>query len=229
MDSVIKTKKGLIIAIDGPAGAGKSTVTKLVAQRLGYLYLNTGSMYRAVTLKALRVGISLEDVVALTEIAKNCQVEFESGGSVTTLDGEDVSKEIRTPEVDKYVSTVSKVSAVREAIVPQQRRIAKDGGVVVEGRDVTTVVFRDADLKLYLDASVEERAKRRYKELLKAQQGVTFDEVIKEIKARDALDSSRENSPLKVATDAVVVDTTNLSIKQVVEKILKLANEVKKG
>lgn len=218
-------KKGLIIAIDGPAGAGKSTVAKLTAEKLGYLYLNTGAMYRAVTLKALKAGVDFNHKNALTEIARNCQIEFEAGGSVTLLDGENVSAQLRSPEVDKYVSTVSQILAVREAIVPQQRRIAGDGGVVVEGRDVTTVVFQDADLKVFLNASIEERAKRRYKELLSVKQQVTLDEVVKEIKARDELDSSRAHSPLKIAADAKVIDTTNLTIQQVVAKIIELVTD----
>jgi cytidylate kinase len=181
-----------------------------------------------VTLKALKAGVDFNDKDALTEIARNCQIEFEAAGSVTLLDGEDVSARLRSPEVDKYVSTVSKIPSVREAIAPQQRRIAGDGGVVVEGRDVTTVVFQDADLKIFLSASIEERAKRRYKELLSVKQLVTLDEVVKEIKARDELDSSRAHSPLKIAADAKVIDTTNLTIPQVVAKIAKIIELVKR-
>ena len=214
--------KKLVIAIDGPAGSGKSTVAKLVAEKLGYLYLNTGAMYRAVTLKALRTGVDSNDEVALIEVAENCVIELADGGTRTLLDGVDVSDELHLPIVDKVISDIVKISAVRRAMVSQQQRIGREGGVVTEGRDVTTVVFPNADLKIYLDASIEMRAKRRYKELKEKGEGIPLSEVEADMQMRDKKDSSREDSPLRVAADAIVIDTTNLTIEESVEAIFRL-------
>ncbi|MBC8230721.1 (d)CMP kinase, partial [bacterium] len=214
--------KKLVIAIDGPAGSGKSTVAKLVADKLGYLYLNTGAMYRAVTLKALNTGINLGDEAALIYVAENCVIEFADGGAKTLLDRVDVSDEIHLPIVDKVISDVVKISGVRRAMVVQQQRIGKQGGVVAEGRDVTTVVFPNADVKIYLNASLQERAKRRYTELKEKGEGISLREVEADMLMRDEKDSSREDSPLRVAEDATVIDTTNLTIGGVVEAILAL-------
>jgi cytidylate kinase len=214
--------KKLIIAIDGPAGSGKSTVAKLVAEKLEYLYLNTGAMYRAMTLKALRTGVDLDDEAALIDVAEKCVVEFADGGTKTLLDGVDVSNEIHLPIVDKVISDVVKIPGVRRAMVVQQQRIGKQGGVVTEGRDVTTVVFPNADVKIYLDASLNERAKRRYAELKEKGEEISLSEVEADMQMRDDKDSSREDSPLRIAADATVIDTTNLTIEGVVEAILTL-------
>ncbi|HIE28993.1 TPA: (d)CMP kinase [Candidatus Poribacteria bacterium] len=212
--------KKLIIAIDGPAGSGKSTVAKLVAEKLGYLYLNTGAMYRAVTLKALSAGVDLDDESALIDVAENCVIEFANSGTKTLLDGVDVSNELHLPHVDKVISDIVKIPGVRRAMVAQQQRIGEQGGIVTEGRDVTTVVFPDADVKIYLDASLEERAKRRYKELKEKGEEISLDEVEADMRMRDEKDSSREDSPLRVAADATVIDTTHLTIEEVIEVIL---------
>ena len=214
--------KKLVIAIDGPAGSGKSTISRLVAEKLGYLYLNTGAMYRAVTLKALNMGIDLDDEAALIDIAENSVIEFADGGTKTLLDGVDVSNEIHLPIVDKVISDVVKISGVRHAMVAQQQRIGKQGGVVTEGRDVTTVVFPNADVKIYLNASLKERARRRYTELKEEGEEISLSEVEADMRERDEKDSSREDSPLRVAADASVIDTTNFTIEESVEAILAL-------
>ncbi|MFQ6041012.1 MAG: (d)CMP kinase [Candidatus Poribacteria bacterium] len=214
--------KKLVIAIDGPAGSGKSTVARLVAERLGYLYLNTGAMYRAMTLKALKTGVDLNNEAALIDVAENCVIEFADGGVKTLLDGVDVSNELHLPIVDKVISDIVKISGVRRAMVAQQQRIGEQGCIVTEGRDVTTVVFPNADVKIYLDASLKERAKRRYKELKEKGEKISLSEVEADMRMRDEKDSSREDSPLRVAPDATVIDTTDLTIEGVVEAILTL-------
>jgi len=217
-----KMPKRLIIAIDGPAGSGKSTVAKRIAEKIDYLYLNTGAMYRAVTLQAIRNGIDKNDEARLIKIAEMCKIDFEDNGAKTLLDGVDVSAEIRLPEVDKVISYIVKIPGVRRALVVQQQRIGADGGIVTEGRDVTTVVFPNADVKIYLNASVEERARRRYAEMEEREEDISFEEVKADIRRRDKIDSTREDSPLKIAEDAIVLDTTNLSIEEVVQEIWKL-------
>ena len=221
MDGENMSKK-LVIAIDGPAGSGKSTVARLVAEKLGYLHLNTGAMYRAVTLEALKTGVDLDDEAALIDVAENCIIEFADGGIKTLLGGVDVSNEIYLPIVDKVISDIVKISGVRRAMVAQQQRIGKQGGVVTEGRDVTTVVFPNADVKIYLDASLEARAKRRYTELKEKGAEISLSEVEADMRMRDEKDSSREDSPLGVAVDATMIDTTNLTIEESVEAILAL-------
>ncbi len=212
--------KKLVIAIDGPSGSGKSTVTKRVAERLGYLYLNTGAMYRAVTLKAMKAGVDLNDEATLVDIAENCTINFADGGAKTFLDGVDVSAEIHLPQVDKVISDIVKIPGVRRAMVAQQQKFGERGGIVTEGRDVTTVVFPDADIKIYLDATLDTRARRRYLELRSKGAEISLKEVTADMRARDAKDSTREDSPLQIAADATVVDTTSLTIEEVVETIV---------
>jgi cytidylate kinase len=213
----------LVIAIDGPAGAGKSTVARLVAKRLGYLYLNTGAMYRAVTWKALQEGTDLEDEDALVELAKRCEIAFEDNGGSVILNGVDVSHQIKFPEVDRNISTVVKFPRLREIMVRQQQRIGQDGKVVSEGRDVTTVVFPDADVKIYLDASLSARSQRRYRELREKGHGSDLKQVREDTARRDSADRTREHGPLCVAQDAVIVDTTDMTVEQVVEEIAATA------
>lgn len=219
-------KRKIVIAIDGPAGSGKSTTAKLLACKLGYKYIDTGAMYRAVTLYWLRKKLPLDEMVVcslLGEITINLSTQNNS--LRIYLNGEDVSEEIRLPEVTKYVSPISTFSCVREYLVEQQRKIGMDGGVVMDGRDIGTVVFPDAELKIYLVASVEERIRRRLNEL--KQKGVELSEaeVRKQIVERDRIDSTREHSPLRKAEDAIEIDTTNLTIEEQVEKIYQLALE----
>jgi len=212
----------LVIAIDGPAGSGKSTVARLVAERLGYLYINTGAMYRAVTWQALQERIDLEDEDALVELAKRCKIAFEDNGSRVILNGEDVSRQIRFPEVDRNISPVVKFARLRAIMVRQQQNLARKGRIVSEGRDVTTVVFPDADVKIYLDASLEERSRRRHKELTERGHELDLTQVEEDTARRDKADRTREHGSLKIAPDAVVVDTTGVTIDQVVETIVDI-------
>jgi cytidylate kinase len=217
--------EGKIIAIDGPAGSGKSTTARLLALRLGYIYLDTGAMYRAVTLFGLKNNILPKDGVALSEASRKLSLEFriEENTNKTFLNGADVTYLIRTPEVTKAVSAVSAHPGVREAMVRQQREIGRKGNVVAEGRDTTSVVFPEADLKIYLDASLAERARRRVLDFARMNIPTTVEEQTKELTRRDALDSGRSASPLMRTGDAVVVDTTNLTIEEQVDRIIKLA------
>jgi len=213
----------LKIAIDGPAGSGKSTTAKLVAKALGLLPIDTGAMYRAVALKVIREKIDPYDEEKVGEIAGKVNIEqkLENGEIHTYLDGEDVSTAIRTPEVNNTVSIISAYPGVRKKMVELQRKLAKAGGVVLEGRDIGTVVLPDADLKVYMIASLEERARRRLKELREKGMDVSLKDVKQEILMRDEMDSKREYSPLKIPEDAFILDTTNLTVEEQVEKILK--------
>ena len=214
--------KPLVIAIDGPAGSGKSTVSKLLAGRLGVTYIDTGAMYRALTLKAMRLGIDLEDEGTLVELSRSTEIGLgeDKGRQKVVLDGEDVASLIRTPELTKNVKYIARVPGVRSEMVEAQRAIGQRSGAVMEGRDITTVVFPDADYKFYLDADAAERAKRRYKELLALGQKVSLDEITKDVISRDESDKARLVGALKIAEDAVVIDTTDLTIKEVVDRLL---------
>jgi cytidylate kinase len=220
--------QSLTIAIDGPAASGKSTIGGLLAERLGYLYLDTGAMYRAVTWAALNRGLAIDHEETLTALAESLEIEItmpqvNDGRQYTVLaDGEDVTWEIRRPDVDRYVSPVSAYAGVRQALTTQQRRIAQRGGVVMVGRDIGTVVIPEADLKIYLDASPEVRARRRYLELIERGEEADYDQILSDMVRRDSIDSRREVAPLKAAQDAVVVDTDNLSIDQVLDVVEEL-------
>ena len=216
--------KGKLIAIDGPAGSGKSTTARMVAEKLGFVYLDTGAMYRAVTLFAMRNGVSLDDENALAQIASRLPIEFKSDDDVqrVLVKGEDVTDEIRTPEVTKNVSKVSAYKGVREAMVAKQREIGKNGSIVAEGRDTTTVVFPDADVKVYMEASTRERAQRRLLDLAKLGVTTTVDDQEEAIVRRDKYDSGREHSPLTRSRDAYVIDTTNVTIEEQVERVIQL-------
>ncbi len=211
--------KKVVIAIDGPAASGKSTTAKLLAKKLGLIPVDTGAMYRAVTLIVLESGIDPHNQNLVEEIARKTHIvqRFVDGEVLTIVNGKDRSADIRRPEVTKWVSLVSSYPGVRKALVQKQREMAKMGGVVIEGRDIGTVVVPDAHLKIFMVASAEERARRRLKELKEAGINATFEEVLKDILQRDKLDSTRENSPLKKADDALVIDTTNLTIEDQVE------------
>ena len=212
----------MIIAIDGPAGSGKSTVSKIVAKRLALLYIDTGAMYRALTLKAMRQGLNLEDEDALVSLARNTKISLEEKNKLHVfLDGEDVSLAVRTPGVTANVKYIARVPGVRHEMVAFQRAIAnKHGGAILEGRDIGTVVFPNADYKFYLDASPEERAKRRCKELIESGQAASEISVREDILTRDDSDMKRSVGALKKCDDAIFIDTTGLSIDGVSEKIL---------
>ena len=206
-----------IIAVDGPAGAGKSTVSKIVASKLGYTYIDTGAMYRAVALKSSR---STED---LADIVEDINIELDDRARVF-LDGADVTKEIRTPEISKLASDVSKFPFVRKKLTELQRKMAERGSVIMDGRDIGTQVLPNADLKIFLTASLEERARRRFEELQVKGQAADLIAVKKEIALRDKQDSEREIAPLKKAVDAILIDSTNLTIDEVAGKILTLCS-----
>ena len=214
-----------IIAVDGPAGAGKSTVSKIVAARLGYTYIDTGAMYRAVALKCNEeLGIRNEEwkEELLVEVLRDIDIKLDESGKVF-LDGRDVTKKIRTPEVSRGASDVAKFGVVRKRLTDLQREMATQGKVIMDGRDIGTQVLPNADLKIFLTASVEERARRRFEELKEKNFSADCEQIKKEISLRDKQDSEREIAPLKMAEDAVLLDKTNLTIEQVVAEILRLA------
>lgn len=205
--------------MDGPAGSGKSTVARRIAEKLGMLYLDSGAMYRAVTLLAIENGVE-EDITKLIDLVKKCNIEFDDNGKKIFLDSVDVSEEIRTPEVNKLVADIAKIPEVRHEIVKHQQRIGVKGNIIAEGRDLTTIVFPDANYKFYLDASIRERAKRRYADLQEQNVETTIDAVEAEIAARDEKDTSREHSPLQIADDAIRVDTTGKTVDEVIDIIV---------
>ena len=216
-----------VVAIDGPAGAGKSTTARLAAERLGFLYLDTGAMYRAITWKAAEEGLDFEDEEAVGRLAGRVRLELESpgeGGRIR-VDGEDVTERIREPGISRTVSLVAKVPAVRKAMVRLQREIGRRGSFVVEGRDIGTVVFPRADVKIFLEASLEERARRRRLEL--ASRGVELpqEDLVEEIRRRDEIDSGREDSPLCRAEDADPLDTTGMTIEEQVAAVVRRVEE----
>ncbi|MCH3951113.1 MAG: (d)CMP kinase [Acidaminococcus sp.] len=216
--------KQIIIAIDGPAGAGKSTIAKKVAAKLGYAYIDTGAMYRAVTLCFLQSGAPFsEDVVTREAETMDLSFAYKDGVNRVYVNGKEVTEAIRTLEVSRNVSKVSAVGGVRKAMVALQRKIGSMGGVVMDGRDIGTVVFPHAELKVFLTASVEERAHRRYLELKEKGEDVDLEDLKKRIAERDHLDETREIAPLRKADDAVLVDSTTLSIDEVTAKIVALA------
>ena len=215
------TNKILTVAIDGPAGSGKSTVTRRVAEQLDCLYLDSGAMYRAVTLQSIRVGVAPTNISGMIRLVQTCRIDFAENGKITVLNGVDVSDAIRTPEINRAVSDISKIPELRQEIVKQQRRIGENSSIVAEGRDVTTVVFPNADHKFYLTASVEERARRRFAELKSKGIDCTLEGIQKEICVRDTKDCSREHSPLRTAEDAIFVNTTDMTIDQVVDFVIE--------
>jgi len=219
-----------VIAIDGPAASGKSTIGRLLAEELGYVYLDTGVMYRAVTWAALDRHIPIEDEAAVSELARGLRIDVlrptvDDGRQCTVLvDGQDVTWDIRRPEVDHGVSPVSAYAGVRAALTEEQRRMGSQGRIVMVGRDIGTVVLPRADLKIYLDATLEERAARRYREILARGEPAVLAEVLAAVRRRDEIDSSRSLAPLQPADDAVVVDTTFLSVEEVLERVMAMVN-----
>ncbi|WP_242244731.1 (d)CMP kinase [Bacillus cereus group sp. BfR-BA-01330] len=220
--------KRISIAIDGPAAAGKSTVAKVVAKELSYVYIDTGAMYRTLTYAALEQKVDIENEEQLMEVVKNVNIEFQQGENtqLVFLNGQDVSEVIRTPDVTNRVSIVAKHRLVREEMVRRQQDLAKKGGVVMDGRDIGTHVLPDAEVKIFMLASVEERAERRHLENLNKGFDSNLEQLKEEISQRDKLDSEREVSPLKKADDALELDTTSLSIEEVVQKIMSIVSGV---
>jgi len=224
----IRGLDSVVIAVDGPSGAGKSTVSKSVAEKLGLAYIDTGAMYRAVALKARRCGIPPDDAAALEDLARDCSISFKKAGldNLTVLDGEDVSEAIRTPEISLLTSRVSAVPGVRRALVGLQRAMGKAGGVIMDGRDVATVIFPDTPFKFFLDASLEVRGKRRHLEF--AARGVHLaDEAstVREMAERDNADSGRKESPLVMAEDARYIDTSSMTQTEVAMQIEQVVFE----
>jgi len=222
-------KNGLVIAIDGPSGAGKSTVAKILAQRLGYIYIDTGAMYRAIGWKTMKERLDPSDENALAGLCSRTEVTIKKDNSDPRffVDGTDVTGEIRTPEMGMMASTVSKSPAVRARLLTLQRELGNNGGVVMDGRDIGTVVFPDADLKFFLEAGAEERGKRRYLELKGKGMEVDLAQTIQEIKDRDQQDSGRAIAPLRKADNALLIDSSLLSIDQVVDRMLSELAKVK--
>lgn len=212
----------MIIAIDGPAGAGKSTVAKIIAKKLGFLYIDTGAMYRALTLKAIENKLDINDTEGLVRMAKDTRIYLSNnrdGSLKILLDGREVSRDIRQPRITRFVSDIAKLKGIRQVMVGLQRKLGSQGNAVLDGRDIGTVVFPEADKKFYIDAAFDERVRRRHKELLGLGQKINSSEVEDDLHNRDTIDSTREVGPLKKAQDAIYVDTTNLDIDQAVEKV----------
>jgi cytidylate kinase len=213
----------MIVAIDGPAGSGKGTVTKIVAKKLDLQYIDTGAMYRCIALEMLKDNVGLEDDEKIKDILNNTTIDLQ--GSKVFLNNRDVTQEIRTIEVSNFTSPVSAIGFIREKMVELQRELAEGKNVIMEGRDIGTVVFPNAEVKIYLDATPEERARRRFEQNEKNGIESSYEQILKDIIQRDTRDMSRENSPLKKADDAILIDTTKLTIDEVIEKIIAIINE----
>jgi len=217
------TEEQEVIAVDGPAGSGKSTVSKELAKRLDWDYIDTGAMYRCLCLKALQSSISVEDEDSLVDLLNDTtmRMSFKDDGLKVFMDGEDVSKDIRRNRVNQQVSKVAALPGVREKLVEKQQALGEEGKVIMDGRDIGTVVFPQARYKFYLDATLDIRAQRRYNELQQASEDVSFNSVVEEIEERDATDRGRASGPLKPAEDACIIDTSDFTIEEVVEKIME--------
>ena len=223
----------ITIAIDGFSSTGKSTVAKQLAKALGYVYVDSGAMYRAVTFYAMQKGLIKKDyfnkdalVSQLSDVHIHFKFNVEKGFAEVYLNGDNIEDDIRTLEVSKFVSLVAEVSEVREQLVRQQQRFGKDKGVVMDGRDIGTVVFPDAELKLFMTASAEKRAQRRYEELLQRGEIVSYGAVLKNVQTRDFIDSNREDSPLTIAKDSVTVDNSNMTLEEQFEFVLKQSQQI---
>ena len=218
---------GFIVAVDGPAGSGKGTVTKLVSKSEDLIYIDTGAMYRCVALDCLNNGVEPNDLEGITEILNKIKIELrnEDGKQKVLLNGQEVNDEIRTPKVDEVVAKYAALKIVRDKVTPMQRKMGETQNIIMEGRDIGTVVFPYADVKIFLDCSVEERARRRYKQDLEKGIETTYEEVLASIKERHRLETERDIAPFVKAEDAIVVDSTNMSIDEVVETILKIIDE----
>ena len=216
-------KESIRIAVDGPSGAGKSTIAKAIAKKLCIDYIDTGAMYRAVGYKMLQKGIAMDDIPAITEMLKETEIDFSSGNIY--LDGENINDRIRTEEISKQASDCSALGIVRAKLTEQQQKMGEKKSVIMDGRDIGTVVFPDAEYKFYITATAEERANRRFKELIAKGEEVTYEKVLADIKQRDHNDSTREINPLRKADDALELDTTEMKIEEVIDFISKEMNK----
>ena len=218
---------GFVVAIDGPAGSGKGTITKLIAEKRNLVSIDTGAMYRCVALDCLNNRISHEDIDGIKNILEKIEIDFknDNGTKRVILNGKDVSEEIRTPKVDDVVAKYAAVKEIRDKMTPLQRKMGETQNIIMEGRDIGTVVFPNADVKIFLDCSIEERARRRYKQDIEKGMKVTYEEVLKSIKERHRLETEREIAPFVKADDAVAIDTTKLTIDEVVEEVLRVVDE----
>ena len=228
-------KNGLIIAIDGPAAVGKSTMGKLIARELGFLYIDTGAIYRAITWKVLKNNININDEEMISSMVSNTYITIERANKKSLndyyhifVDGEDVTEEIRNPMIDQNVSQIARLPKIRKQLIYLQRELAEKGNIVMEGRDIGSVILPKADIKLYFTASEEERIKRRYKELIDKGYNVDYEEVKKQIVQRDEIDSKRKYAPLIKAKDAILIDSTKKSIEEVKDEILKIIKKQRK-
>ena len=218
---------GFIVAVDGPAGSGKGSITQIVAERLNLVTIDTGAMYRSVTLAMLEQNIGIDDLDKIVEILKNIKIEFkeEENTKKVFLNGKDVTLKIRSKEVNEFVSPVSTIKIVREHLANLQREMAKKIDVIMEGRDIGTNVFPNADVKIYLDATPEERARRRFKQNEENGIKIPFDEILKNVKERDYIDSHREIAPLKKADEAIYIDSTGMTIEEEANEVIKIIEE----
>lgn len=216
-----------VVAIDGPAGSGKGTITKLVAQKTGLVNVDTGAMYRCVALKSLRNNIKSDEVEKVEKLLEDIEIKIKREGErqIVFLDGDNVSNEIRTPEIDACVAKFAALGCVRNKVTPLQRKMGETQDVIMEGRDIGTAVFPNADVKIYLDASVEERARRRYKQDIEKGMKVTYEEVLDSIIKRHKLETEREIAPLIQAEDAIYVDSSNMTIEEVVNRVIEIINQ----
>ena len=218
---------GFIVAVDGTAGSGKGTITKIIAEKLNLVSIDTGAMYRCVALECINQGIEYTEIEKIKKVLENINIELkkENGNQLVFLNGQDVTEDIRTPEVDNQVAKFAAVKEVREKITPMQRKMGDNNDIIMEGRDIGTVVFPNADVKVFLDCSVEERAMRRYKQDLEKGIQTTYDEVLASIKERHRLETEREIAPLTKAPDAVYIDSTGMTIDEEAEAVIKVINE----
>lgn len=221
---------GFIVAIDGVAGSGKGTLTKIIAERLNLISVDTGAMYRCVTLECLNKNIQYTEIEKIKQVLENIDIQFkkENGQQVVFLNGQDVTKEIRTTRVDSQVAKFAAIKEVRDKVTPIQRKMGENNDIIMEGRDIGTVVFPNADVKIFLDCSIEERARRRYKQNLEKGIESTYEEVLESIKERHRLETERDIAPLIQAPDAMYIDSTNLTIEEEVETIIKIISEKRK-
>lgn len=222
---------GFIVAVDGPAGSGKGTVTKLIAEKMNLVSIDTGAMYRCVALDCINNGIDYNNIDGISKILENISIELkkEDGKQIVYLNGKDVSKEIRLTKVDEVVAKFAAIKIIRDKMTPLQREMGKTGEIIMEGRDIGTVVFPDADVKIFLDCSQEERAKRRYKQNLEKGIESTYEEILQSIKERHKLETERDIAPLIQAEDAIYIDSSNLTIEEVTNKIIEIIKQKKTG